>query len=100
MTPESMQAMSSMAMAEMEPGTEFHIKTIPQGAATSLWAGVTAPAESVGGRYCADCQVAEVGEVGGNTVRSYAVDPERARQLWSVSERLVGESYPGPGRAV
>jgi NAD(P)-dependent dehydrogenase (short-subunit alcohol dehydrogenase family) len=30
----------------------FRLKTIPQGAATSVWAGVVAPAEAVGGRYC------------------------------------------------
>ena len=27
-------------------------KTIPQGAATSVWAGVVAPAETVAGKYC------------------------------------------------
>src|SRR6202000_2718910 len=30
----------------------FQWKTIPQGAATSVWAGFVAPAEHVGGRYC------------------------------------------------
>ena len=37
----------------------FGWKTIPQGAATSVWAGVVAPADEVGGRYCEDCHVAE-----------------------------------------
>ena len=35
-------------------------KTIPQGAATSVWAAVTAPAELVGGRYCQDCHTDEI----------------------------------------
>ena len=37
----------------------FSYKTVPQGAATSVWAGVVAPAEEVGGLYCEDCHVAE-----------------------------------------
>jgi hypothetical protein len=40
----------------------FQFKTIPQGAATSVWAAVVAPAEDVGGRYCEDCQVSQVTE--------------------------------------
>ena len=37
-------------------------KTIPQGAATSVWAAFVAPAEEVGSRYCEDCQVSQVTE--------------------------------------
>ena len=35
----------------------FQFKTIPQGAATSVWAGVVAAADEVGGRYCENCHV-------------------------------------------
>jgi NAD(P)-dependent dehydrogenase (short-subunit alcohol dehydrogenase family) len=35
----------------------FEWKTIPQGAATSVWAGLVAPADEVGGRYCENCHV-------------------------------------------
>ncbi|MDB5518921.1 MAG: family NAD(P)-dependent oxidoreductase [Tardiphaga sp.] len=49
-----------------EPAAEgrppFRFKTIPQGAATSVWAAFVAPAEEVGGRYCEDCQVSQVTE--------------------------------------
>src|SRR5262245_21794871 len=41
--------------AEGKPA--FQWKTIPQGAATSVWAGVVAPADEVGGRYCENCHV-------------------------------------------
>ena len=69
-------------------------KTIPQGAATSVWAGVVAPADEVGGRYCEDCHVAELrsGEARGG-VRAYALDPERAKLLWAKSEAMVGETF-------
>lgn len=70
------------------------LKTIPQGAATSVWAAVVAPADRVGGVYCEDCSVAPVRDdeelVG---VRSYALDAERARKLWALSERMVGETF-------
>ena len=71
-------------------------KSIPQGAATSVWAGVVARAEDVGARYCEDCQVAEVVDAGPNVLggaRHYALDPERAKALWAKSEEMVGERF-------
>jgi NAD(P)-dependent dehydrogenase (short-subunit alcohol dehydrogenase family) len=70
----------------------FTYKSIPQGAATSVWAGVVAPADEVGGRYCEDCHVAELvdgAEVMGG-VRAYALDPAHAKALWAKSEEMVG----------
>ena len=76
----------------------FQWKTIPQGAATSVWAGIVASADEVGGRYCEDCHVSEIVlgnfSVGVNQgVRGYAVDPNNAEALWKKSEELVGESF-------
>jgi len=84
----------SLAVMKARPG-----KTIPQGAATTVWAAVVADADEVGGRYAEDCHVAEVedGQVDWanplSGVRSYALDPERAARLWSLSEDLVGERF-------
>src|SRR3984957_11804336 len=39
---------------------DFKFKTIPQGAATSVWAGAVAAADDVGGLYCEDCHVADI----------------------------------------
>ena len=77
----------------------FAWKTIPQGAATSVWAGVVAPAAEIGGRYCENCRVGEV--VADSTVisgvsegvRGYALDPSNAEALWRKSEEMVGESF-------
>jgi hypothetical protein len=73
----------------------FKWKTIPQGAATSVWAGIVAAADEIGGRYCEDCRVArqidDPAIRGG--VRPYALDPERAKALWAKSEELVGERF-------
>ncbi|THD62961.1 SDR family NAD(P)-dependent oxidoreductase [Phenylobacterium sp.] len=76
----------------------FEWKTVPQGAATSVWAGVVAPADAVGGLYCEDCHVAEVVEGGDmlavrGGVRPYALDPEHAKALWAKSEEMVGERF-------
>ena len=80
-------------------GKSFEWKTIPQGAATSVWAAVVAPADEIGGRYCANCQVGEI--VRDETtitalsegVLAYALDPDNAEALWKKSEELVGESF-------
>lgn len=75
----------------------FALKTVPQGAATSVWAGVVAAAEEVGGRYCENCHVATVTEGAvsriSEGVRPYALDAERARALWAKSEEMVGERF-------
>lgn len=76
----------------------FWLKTVPQGAATSVWAGVVAAADAVGGHYCENCQVTtrvtdgDIDMVDGG-VRPYAVDPVRAEALWAKSEQLVGERF-------
>ena len=77
----------------------FQWKTIPQGAATSVWAGVVAPAEEIGGRYCENCHVGKVVPEDvtisaiSEGVRAYALDPKNAEALWKKSEELVGESF-------
>jgi NAD(P)-dependent dehydrogenase (short-subunit alcohol dehydrogenase family) len=77
----------------------FQWKTIPQGAATSVWAGVVAPPEEIGGQYCENCHVGKImpddvtitGVSEG--VRRYALDPKNADALWKKSEEMVGEKF-------
>jgi NAD(P)-dependent dehydrogenase (short-subunit alcohol dehydrogenase family) len=73
----------------------FEFKTVPQGAATSVWAAVVADPAEVGGKYCEDCHVAELQEGEGirGGVRAYALDAEHAKALWAKSEELVGERF-------
>jgi NAD(P)-dependent dehydrogenase (short-subunit alcohol dehydrogenase family) len=78
---------------------DFEFKTIAQGAATSVWAGVVAGADEVGGRYCENCHVTtrftdEPVTANSEGVRAYALDPERAKELWAKSEGMVGERFP------
>ena len=73
----------------------FQWKTIPQGAATTVWSGFVASAETVGGLYCEDCHVAEPQDNPNarSGVRAYALDAERAKALWAKSEQMVGEKF-------
>lgn len=76
----------------------FVMKSVPQGAATSVWAGVVAGADEVGAKYCEDCHVGELvvdAELGfiASGVRPYALDAERAKALWAKSEAMVGERF-------
>jgi NAD(P)-dependent dehydrogenase (short-subunit alcohol dehydrogenase family) len=77
----------------------FQWKSIPQGAATSVWAAVVAPANEIGGQYCENCHVGHIVPddapitVVSEGVRGYAVDPNNAEALWKKSEELVGESF-------
>ena len=71
----------------------FDWKTVPQGAATAVWAATIAPAGEIGAHYCEDCHVAQVNDDpnGRDGVRSYALDTEHAKALWTKSEAMVGE---------
>ncbi|HEX4534742.1 MAG TPA: SDR family NAD(P)-dependent oxidoreductase [Rhizomicrobium sp.] len=97
MTPELIQQMikSIEDTNKKAGGPAFQWKTIPQGAATTVWSGFVAPADEVGGLYCEDCHVAQLQEDpearGG--VRAYALDPGRAKALWAKSEEMVGEKF-------
>jgi len=77
----------------------YQLKTVPQGAATSVWAAVVASGDAVGGRYCENCHVGQIvpdDQPLGMTmegVRAYALDPIRAEALWAKSEEMVGESF-------
>jgi len=77
----------------------FQWKTIPQGAATSVWAGVVAPADEIGGRYCENCHVGNIVPddatitVVSEGVRAYALDATNAEALWKKSDEMVGESF-------
>jgi len=89
--------MNQQLAAEGKP--PFQFKTIPQGAATSVWAGMVAQADEIGGRYCENCHVGRVVSDDvtisaiSEGVRGYALDPTNAEALWKKSEEMVGESF-------
>ncbi len=91
------EEISQQAIAEGKG--PFQWKSIPQGAATSVWAAVVAPADEIGGQYCENCHVGkivpdDVAITGvSEGVRGFALDPQTAEALWKKSEGMVGESF-------
>jgi len=95
-TPEAKAAQIAAINANLPAGAPpFRYKSVEQGAATSVWAGAVADADAVGGRYCENCHVAEINDTPGSRVgvRSYAIDPGRARTLWAKSNEWTGEAF-------
>ena len=73
------------------------IKTVEQGAATTIWAA-TSPQlnETTGGYYLENCQISEVSEstdINDPGVLSYAINPETAQALWILTERLLDKKF-------
>ncbi len=101
MDPSQMQAMVDQIGKQLEEEGKgpFTFKTIPQGAATSVWTGTVASADKIGGRYCENCHVGNIvaDDVAisaiSEGVRAYALDLNSAQALWKKSEELVGESF-------
>ncbi len=74
-----------------KPRLDF--KSIPQGAATSVWAATSASLESMGGLYLEDCGIGKPIEGEGLSATGYApwaLDLERAEAFWQQSEAWVG----------
>ena len=83
------------AVAAMLATGEFTFppgKTLQQGAATSTLLAASPTVEGVTGQYYEDCAPAErVAQRAGATqgIAPYALDPENAARLWTVSEALT-----------
>ena len=72
----------------------FQLKTVEQGAATSVLLAASPLVDGVGGRYFEDCNEATVvdhrDDFGISGVAPYALDPANAERLWDVSLKLIG----------
>ena len=77
------------------------LKTVEQGAATSVWCATSPQLDGMGGVYCQDCDIAPLVSDEANRqvgslplgVMPYAVDPEAADRLWRLSEQLTSTFY-------
>ena len=74
-------------------GGGMQFKTVEAGAATTAFAVSAPELEGRGGLYLENCGVAAINDTpnASEGVRSYALDPENAERLWTLSEQLVGE---------
>ena len=71
------------------------VKSIPQGAATQVWAAVAPELADVTGTFLEDCQIAPHNDdvSVGMGVMPAALDPESAERLWAISEKIVGQRF-------
>lgn len=87
-----MRHMDPAEFAAASSASPALMKSVQQGAATTVWAATSAQLRDRGGVYCADGDISPlVDDVAKHPagVLGYAVDDERARKLWTVSEDLL-----------
>ena len=67
-------------------------KSPEQGAATQVWAATSPQLDGTGGVYLEDCDIAESAADGDERsgVQDWAIDPEQAARLWTLSAELTG----------
>ncbi|HEY1906851.1 MAG TPA: SDR family NAD(P)-dependent oxidoreductase [Myxococcaceae bacterium] len=85
MTPEETDSLVTRARNMM--------KTVEQGAATTVWAAVSHQLDALGGVYCENCNIAEPVPADSQEtrgVRPWAMDPALAERLWALSEKITG----------
>jgi NAD(P)-dependent dehydrogenase (short-subunit alcohol dehydrogenase family) len=83
------------AKGNILPEVAASLKTIPQGAATTIWCATSPTLNYVGGVYCEDADIAELSydaSVPGG-VKAYSVDENNSKRLWELSEKLTGIKF-------
>ncbi|MBT1705614.1 SDR family NAD(P)-dependent oxidoreductase [Fulvivirgaceae bacterium PWU20] len=78
------------------PEIMVSLKTIPQGAATTVWCATTPMLNNIGGVYCEDTDIATLatGAPGlGDGVMPYSLNKENAKRLWTLSEEMTGLQF-------
>ena len=104
----SLELFQKMGMVDAQgnifPELASKLKTIPQGAATTVWCATSPLLNDIGGVYCENCDVAEL-DLGSNIakryddpstlrgVQPYSVDKANARRLWELSEEWTGITF-------
>ena len=91
------RAAAEQQAGQAEAAGVFRMKTPEQGAATSVFLAASPQVAGLGGRYFEDCHEAEVVPQlrGLSGVVPHALDPDAARRLWDVSERLLADARAG-----
>lgn len=77
------------------PEIAASLKTIPQGAATTVWCATSPLLNTMGGVYCEDVDIAILAPNAGlsHGVKGYSLDRDHAQALWEMSMDLTGVSF-------
>ena len=78
------------------PEVAMNLKTISQGAATTLWCATSPLLNEIGGVYCEDCDIAKIAAdpTTATGVKLYSLNRENAERLWELSEKMTGVKFP------
>ncbi len=93
----TMEEMTAMGWYDKDGNLNDIFKSVEQGAATSVWCATSPMLDGMGGVYCEDCDIAPAWHEGlapYTGVRDYAVDPEMAVRLWTLSQAMTGVDLP------
>jgi len=92
------------ANGKIFPEVERKLKTIPQGAATTVWCATSSLLNNIGGVYCEDADVAGLdrGDIEHkydepstlHGVKPYSVDAGNAQRLWKLTEQMTQLKFP------
>ncbi|MDQ0639997.1 NAD(P)-dependent dehydrogenase (short-subunit alcohol dehydrogenase family) [Pedobacter sp. W3I1] len=87
----------------MRPEILAGLKTIPQGAATSVWVATSPLLNHIGGVYCEDGDIAELlpedptvqtkAKLHQSGVLAYSLDESSAKRLWKLTEDMTGIEF-------
>jgi len=94
----SLEQFQQMGFCDAEgnilPEVAASLKTIPQGAATTVWCATSPLLNNIGGVYCEDADIAALATESStaNGVKLYSLEETSAKQLWNLSEEMTGIS--------
>lgn len=71
------------------------LKTVPQGAATTVWAATSLLLNNIGGVYLEDADIATLalGQEISAGVKPYSLDESNAKKLWKWTEEITGIEF-------
>lgn len=84
---------------------EKGLKSLSQGASTTVWCAVSPQLNNIGGVYCENADIAKLDNSEGNSeenldgstmmkdVMPFALDEKVAKKLWKLSEELIGVNF-------
>lgn len=93
---EQLDAILERMKADNNNSSAEIVKTMEQGAATTLFCATSPLLGNIGGVYCEDCNISEVLPIETdvmkmlNGVLPYAVDKDNAARLWELTYQLTG----------
>lgn len=83
------------ADGNMLPEVLASLKTVSQGAATTVWCATSPLLNQTGGVYCEDADIAALAtdESFSGGVKPYSLNESSAKRLWTLTEEMIGHKF-------